>query len=231
MYENCKNGSCINCFHKSPIFSLMSNKELEAIQETRYEVVYAPDEIIYKQGNKTTQIVSITGGLVKTYVEGFNHKNYILELIRPTTVIAGPGTYVDNKHHFSLKAVEETNCCFFDLNVFKTIVLKNSKLSDFLLHIISKKSILYYEKFLSLTQKHVNGRIAENLIYLNTYIYPENPMELTISYHDIAEMTGMTKDTVVRVFKDLCTEKIIEITNNIIKILNMDKLVYLSEWG
>lgn len=231
MHENCKFESCINCFYKSPLFALMSNKELEAIQNTRYEVVFKPDEIIYKQGNKTTQIVSITSGLVKSYLEGFNHKNFILELIRPTTVIAGPGTYVDNKHHFSLKAVEETTCCFFDLNVFKNIVSKNAKLSDFLLHIISKRAISYYDRFLSLTQKQVNGRIAENLLYLYEFIYPENPMELTITFQDIAEMTGMTKDTVVRVFKDLCNDKIIEMNNNSLKLLNLEKLAHISELG
>jgi CRP/FNR family transcriptional regulator len=209
----------------------MSKKELEMIQETRFEVTFKPDEVIYKQGTKTTQIVSITGGLAKAYVEGINHKNFILELIKPTTVISGPGTYVDFKHHFSLKAIEQTNCCFFDLKTFKDVVSKNSKLSDFLIHMISKKSISYYQKFISITQKQVNGRIAETLLYLRNYIYQTNPMELTVTFQDIAEMTGMSKDTAVRVIKDLCSEKIIEMKNNQLMILNPEKLNQISELG
>ena len=103
MDENCRYESCVNCFNKSQLFQLMSKKELEMIQDTRYEETFKPDEVIYKQGTKTTQIVSITGGLAKAYIEGINHKNFIIELIKPTTVISGPGTYVDYKHHFSLK--------------------------------------------------------------------------------------------------------------------------------
>lgn len=231
MFENCKFETCVNCFNKAPLFELMSKKELEMIQDTRFEVTFKPDEVIYKQGTKTTQIVSITEGLAKAYIEGLNHKNFILELVKPTTVISGPGTYVDYKHHFSLKAVEETNCCFFDLKTFKDIVSKNAKLSDFLIHMISKKSISYYQKFISITQKQVNGRIAENLLYLHSYIYQTNPMELTITFQDIAEMTGMSKDTAVRVLKDLCNEKIIEISNNKLTILNEAKLSQLSELG
>ena len=231
MFENCKYDSCVNCFNKSPLFEMMTIKELELIQDTRYEVTYKPDEIISKQGARTTQIVSITGGLAKAYLEGINNKNFIIELIKPTAVISGPGTYVDSKNHFSLKAVEETNCCFFDLKTFKDIVTKNSKLSDFMIHMISKKAIDYYQKFISISQKQVNGRIAENLIYLNAYIFQTNPMELTISFQDIAEMTGMSKDTAVRVLKDLCNEKIIEITNNKLTILNQSKLEQLSELG
>jgi CRP/FNR family transcriptional regulator len=146
-------------------------------------------------------------------------------------VISGPGTYVDFKHHFSLKAIEQTNCCFFDLKTFKDVVSKNSKLSDFLIHMISKKSISYYQKFISITQKQVNGRIAETLLYLRNYIYQTNPMELTVTFQDIAEMTGMSKDTAVRVIKDLCSEKIIEMKNNQLMILNPEKLNQISELG
>ncbi|HAQ38646.1 MAG TPA: hypothetical protein DCQ58_09080 [Saprospirales bacterium] len=176
-------------------------------------------------------MVSITGGLAKAYIEGLNHRNFILELIKPTSVISGPGTYVDQKHHFSLKAIERTSCCFFDLQTFKDIVSNNSKLSDFLIHVISKRSISYFDKFISLTQKQVNGRIAENLLYLNSFIYETNPMELTISFQDIAEMTAMTRDSVVRVLKDFCTEKLIKMEDNTLTILNHDKLVQLSELG
>lgn len=231
MNENCKIESCTLCINRSQLFNLMTKKELELIEETRCEVKFKPDEIIYKQGTKTNQIVSVTGGLAKAYLEGSNGKNYILELIKPTTLISGPGTYVDNKHHFSLKAIEETSCCFFDLKTFKEIISKNSKLSDLMIQSISKRVILYFHKFTSLTQKQVNGRIAENLLYLHNDIYKSNPMNVTISYLDIAEMTGMSKDTAVRVLKDFSNEKIIEIENTTITILDLKKLNQISELG
>jgi CRP/FNR family transcriptional regulator len=56
-------------------------------------------------------------------------------------------------------------------------------------------------------------------------------MNLTITYQDIAEMTGMTKDTVVRVLKDLSNDKVIEIDNTFIKILDFEKLNLFNEIG
>jgi CRP-like cAMP-binding protein len=56
-------------------------------------------------------------------------------------------------------------------------------------------------------------------------------MELTISFQDIAEMTAMTRDSVVRVMKDLSTEKLIKLDENTLTILNFDKLIQLSELG
>jgi CRP-like cAMP-binding protein len=140
MEKKCKVGSCADCFDKSPLFKLMSPEELQQIEETRSEVVFKPNEIIYKQGTNATQIVTIT-------------------------------------------------------------------------------------------QKQVIGKIAGVLIYLNQNIYSTNPMNLTITYQDIAEMTGMTKDTVVRVLKDLSNDKVIEIDNTFIKILDFEKLNLFNEIG
>ena len=216
---------------KSPIFKLMSEEDLNAIEETRYEVTYKPNEIIYKQGTSTNQIVTITEGLAKGYIEGAGDKNFIIDLFKPYTLISGPGIYVDFKHHFSLKAIEKTTCCFFSVKIFKDIINNNPLISEKVIEMISRRSISYFQKFVFLTQKQVVGRIAGNLIYLHDEIYGSNPINLTISYQDIAEMTGMTKDTVVRVLRDLCNEKIIEIENTSIKILDFKKLALFYEMG
>lgn len=231
MESVCKSRNCLNCFVKSPLFKLMTKEELDAIEATRCEVVFKPDEIIYKQGTATSQIVTITDGLVKAYIEGYSEKNFIVDLIRPYTLISGPGIYVDYKHHFTLKAIEKTSCCFFSVKVFKEIVSKNSKVSEAVIELISSRAISYFDKFLFLTQKQVTGRIAGVLIYLNEQIYLSNPMQLTISYMDIAEMTGMTKDSVVRVLKDFCNEEVIQIDNSSVKILDFKKLKLFSEMG
>jgi CRP/FNR family transcriptional regulator len=146
-------------------------------------------------------------------------------------MISGPGIYVDYKHHFSLKAIEKTQCCFFSMKVFKEIVDNNPKISKMVIETISKRAISYFNKFIFLTQKQVIGKIAGVLIYLNQNIYSTNPMNLTITYQDIAEMTGMTKDTVVRVLKDLSNDKVIEIDNTFIKILDFEKLNLFNEIG
>lgn len=231
MIKICKSFSCIDCCFKSPLFELMSDKELQIIENSRLEVEYYPDEIIFKQGTRTTQLVSIFHGLAKAYIEGFNNKNFIIELVKPTALIVGPGIYVDQKHHFSLKAVVKTSCCFFDLQLFREILSKNPKLSEFMLQAVSHRMAYYYKKFISLSQKQANGRIAEIILYLSNDIYETNPIELSISIQDIAEMTVMNKDTVVRVLKDFCSDNLIEYNGKTINILDPVKLTRISQLG
>lgn len=223
--------TCVTCTNRSELFNLMSKKELEMIDETRYEVEYNPGEIIFKQGTRTTQMISINYGLAKAYIEGFDNRNLVLGILKPTEIIGGPGTYVDNMHHFSVMAIEPTHCCFFDLTVFKKVVRSNNKISDYVIRSVSIKSINYFHKFISLTQKNVNGRIAETLLYLHDEVYKTNPMKLSISRQDLADMTGMTKDTTTRVLKDLSQDGIINCNNDNIQIDNFDKLKMISQFG
>lgn len=231
MRSDCKTMNCAECFVKSPIFKLFSQEDLAIIESVRCEVIYNPDEIIYKQGTKATQIVTITSGLAKTYIEGPSGKNFILDIIKPVTMISGPGIYVDSKHHFSLKAVETTRCCFFDVEVIKDIIKRNPHVSEAIISMISRRVIRYFDKFIFLTQKQVIGRVADNLLYLHEHIYTTNPMKLTLSFQDMAEMTGMTKDTLVRVLRDLSNEQTIIIEDNILTILDFKKLRLLSQMG
>lgn len=231
MRSDCKTMNCAECFVKSPIFKLFSQEDLAIVESVRCEVIYNPDEIIYKQGTKATQIVTITSGLAKTYIEGPSGKNFILDIIKPVTMISGPGIYVDSKHHFSLKAVETTRCCFFDVEVIKDIIKRNPHVSEAIISMISRRVISYFDKFIFLTQKQVIGRVADNLLYLHEHIYTTNPMKLTLSFQDMAEMTGITKDTLVRVLRDLSNEQTIIIEDNILTILDFKKLRLLSQMG
>jgi CRP/FNR family transcriptional regulator len=229
--NNCKLRSCAECIDKSPVFKLMTSKEIEQIEVTRTEVVFRPDEIIYKQGTKATQIVTITEGLAKIYIEGFDNKDLIIDLIKPITLISGPGIYTDSTHHFSLKAIEKTQCCFYSVDVFKEIAKNNSKISNAIIELISQHAISYLDKFIFLTQKQAVGKVAEILLLLYKKIYCINPMNLTVSYQDIAEMTSLTKDTVIRVLRNFTLEKVIEMEDTHIKIIDFDKLKVFSEMG
>lgn len=213
------------------VFDMMTEKDLELIEKTKYEVSFKAGEIIFKRGSKTSQFMYLTTGLAKSYLESYGDKNLIIRLIKPYEIMGVLASFVDGAHHFSVMAVEDCQCCFFDLNVYKDIARKNSKVYDKITENLCRHSMQYFSKFISLTQKHVNGRIAETVLYLYNEIYKTNPINLTISKHDIADMTGMSKDTAVRVLKALDSEEIIKVEGDVITILDLKKLEKICDIG
>jgi len=222
--------NCVDCICKNSIFSTLSNTELELINNNRYEVSFKAGEIMFKQGTPSPHFLCLTTGMAKLYIEGYG-KNLILSLVKPVEYIFGPGIYVDNRHHYSASAVKDSTACLVDVNAFKQIMRSNPDFVDEFIHRISIMTIFNFEQFISLTQKQMNGRIADALFYLSDKIYGSNPFEMTISRQDLADLSGMSKESAIRILKEFKDEGILSVNGNILHILNPQQLKKISETG
>jgi CRP/FNR family transcriptional regulator len=168
--------------------------------------------------------------LAKLYIEGYG-KNLILALVKPVDYIFGPGIYVDNRHYYSAAAVEDSTACLVDVNIFKKLIRSNPDFADEFIKRVSLQAIFNFEQVISLTQKQMPGRIADVLFYLREKIYGENPFEITISRQDLADLSGMSKESAIRILKELKEERILSIEGNIVRILNEKQLRQISQTG
>jgi len=222
--------NCVDCNCKNSIFNTLSNAELELINNNRYEVSFKAGEMMFKQGTPSPHFLCLTTGLAKLYIEGYG-KNLILSLVKPVEYIFGPGIYVDNRHHYSASAVDDSTACLVDVNTFKQMIRNNQDFADEFIRRISLMTIFNFEQFISLTQKQMNGRIADALFYLSEKIYCSNPFEMTISRQDLADLSGMSKESAIRILKEFKDEGILTVAGNILHILNPQQLKKISETG
>lgn len=222
--------NCNFCSMKSPMFELLSKEELDLITETKKRVLFHAGETIVKQGAPLSHVISFTTGLAKVYIEGAGNRNLILQFVKPTQFLGSPGIYVDSIHYFSVAAVKDSSVCFIEIEVFKKIIRENCDFAEAFMKDVSVNGIFNYERFISLTHKNMPGRIADGLIYLQSNIF-DNKEEISISRQDLAEFTGMSKDSVIRTLKDLTNDSIIDTSGNSIRIINPSKLHKISDLG
>ncbi len=227
-WNNDKN--CFDCTVRSDMFKFLSDKEIELIEKNRFEVKFRKGEIIRKQGTYLSHVISINSGLAKLYIEGFNGKNLILRIVKSTNFIGGPGMYFDQRHHYSVIALVDLSACFIDMNVFKNIIHNNQKFAAEFMKEFSKNMLSTYDRLVSLTQKNTPGRMAEALLYLANDIFESNSFHPSITKTDLAELTGMAKDSAVKILRDFKDDKLIKI-NDRIEILNQSALMKISEFG
>lgn len=223
--------NCKNCNKRNNIFSLLTNEELEEINKRRYELTFNKGEIIFKQGSPLTHVACITDGLAKLYIEGLNKRNLILSFAKPVTIIGGPGLFVDYKHHFSVAAVEETTACLIDTKVVEEMIERNHLFACDILRSSNLTNINNFSKFINLTQKQMHGRIADAFIFLMDEIYGRNPFILSISRQDIADLTAMSKENVIRVMKVFKDQELIRVEGNLIEVLNKKELIRIGATG
>jgi CRP-like cAMP-binding protein len=222
--------NCIDCNCKSIIFKKLTDAELELINQNRFEVNFKAGEVMFKQGTPSPHFLCITKGLAKLYIEGYG-KNLILALVKPVEYIFGPGVYVDNRHHYSAAAVEDSSACMVDVNTYKQLIRENPDFAEEFIKRVSLQSIFNFDQFVSLTQKQMHGRIADALFYLSDSVYCSNPFNMTISRQDLADISGMSKESAIRILKEFKEEGILSVDGNSVHLLNTTQLKKISETG
>jgi CRP-like cAMP-binding protein len=222
---------CEDCNKKSPLFSLLTTEETHILNEDRFEVQFKAGENITKQGTNLTHIINLTSGYAKVYIEGINDRNLLLKLAGPYSILEGPGIFTDQRFHFSVMALEHCSVCFINVENFKKLLNMNAAFNEKFLEHLSLKRAMMYEKIISLTQKQMHGKIADALIYLSEKIYLSREFDLTISRQDLADMTAMSKDSAIRILKELEKDGIIAIDGRKISIPGMEHLKEISAKG
>jgi CRP/FNR family transcriptional regulator len=225
-YRDCK-----NCQKRKNIFALLSDEELQLVNNHRYELTFNKGEIIFKQGSPLTHVACITDGLAKIYIEGLNKRNLILSFAKPVQMVGGPGMFVDYRHHFSVAAVEETTACLVDTKIIEELIERNASFACDLLKKSNQVSIASFKKFINLTQKQMHGRIADALIFLVDEIYGRNPFLLSLSRQDLADLTAMSKENVIRVIKTFKDNGFLKVEGNVVEILDKKELIRIGETG
>jgi len=223
---------CFNCDHKLNLFCYMTDNQLKEVNDERKEVHFKTGETIFKTGGPLTHMICVTSGMVKVYLEDPNNdKRIILGIIKPVELILGPGFLVDDSHHFTVVAMEDTSACYIEVEQHKKFMATNPEYSIAIVQHVNEKLIKHYDKMLCLTHKHTHGKMADILLYLADSIYDNPVFDTKLSRQDLADLAAMTKETTIRVLKEFAEEAIIICDHNHFEILDREKLEKISISG
>ncbi len=211
-------------------FNLLNSEQLKSINSNRFQVSFKAGETIIKQGSPLTHVIYLSEGKAKVLLESFG-QTVLLKILSKPAIICGPGLYTDYRHYFSVEALGDTKTCFVDINLFKQLTLSNQSYVMKLVTDLNREIINLYDKLKSLTQKHMNGRLADTLIYLSEDIYQSREFTTELSRSDIANMSCMTNGSAIRTLKDFKDDGIIDCNGNHFKILKKEVLLDLSKKG
>ncbi len=231
MFKESSSRNCVNCPFNARSFKFLTEDELELVNKSRQEVQYKPGETIFKQGSASTHVVSFNSGLAKIYLDGYNNKQLIIRLVKPSEFIASPGLSTSKGHYYSISAIEPSKVCFLDVSVIRMIFKQNHVFSEMLMRDIHGHYSKTLQKLININQKHRHGRIAEALLYLSEEIYESDAFKLSITKKELADMAGISTESSFRILKELNDQGSIQINKKDIEILDKDYLIQLSDVG
>ncbi len=225
-----KKHSCESCQLKCDIYSVIDSKHDIYGEVIPLHAQFKKHDLICKQGTEVTHALFLVKGSAKLFIEGLNNRNIILYILKPPAYI-GLLCFFDNPvYSYSVSALEESEVCFIDLDFVKRLYIENHSLLLNLNKAFGKSVSAIMKKIISLNQKQIRGRFAENLIYLSQ-INNGKKFRLNLTRKEIGEMIAISEENTVRLFTEFSNENIISINGREIEILDLPLLKKISEVG
>jgi CRP-like cAMP-binding protein len=225
-----KNIDCDQCILKCDIHPAINKRHKVHRPITSMHAHFKKHDIICRQGTDVTHAIFLVKGSAKLYIEGLNKKNIILYILKPPAYI-GLLSFFESPHYFySVSALEESEVCYIELGLVKKLYIENHDLLLKLNKAFGKSVANIMNKIISLNQKQIRGRIAENLIYLSD-INNSYHFHLGVSRKEIGEMAAISEENTVRLLSEFKREKIISIKGKEMDILDMPLLKKICEVG
>jgi CRP-like cAMP-binding protein len=216
------------------IFNGLSQKEKEIISQHHTLIMIKKGDYLFKEGDKPRGLICLASGKVKVFKEGVGGREQILKMVRQQGFIGYRALFSENIWSVSASAIEDSVICIFEKNSLVNLLKKNGNLGLKFLRLVSDELGYSDNRTVSLTQKHVRGRLAESLLVLrDTYGYEADgkTIGVSLSREDIAHLSNMTTSNAIRTLSNLDSEGNIEIKGRKIRILDTVNLEHISELG
>ena len=212
-------------------FNYLTPEELQEIENNQVEVSYKKGEIVAKQGSFASYVIILTEGLVKVYIENMND-TLILKIVPKDNLIGLPALFQEkNVFPYSILTYTNSSAKLIDINVFKKLIKENSKFSCEIMKIISSNAIQVYGRFFCFEKKQSYGRLADIILCLANNIFKNYKFTLPLSRKELAELAGMSSESVIRILKKFKDEGLIHEKCNTIEIIDSERLEKISQHG
>ena len=218
----------------SPVLRGLSQAEKELLDRHHHFAVFRKGDTISGIDSKPKGPVCLAAGKAKLFRVGAGNREQIIKMLRPLDFISYEPLFSDNISPFSAVAIEESAAVVFEKNTLSRILKQNSELAVRFMRAISDDLLFSNSRLVSLTQKHVRGRLAESVLLLSDTYGVEadgKTLRINISREDLAHLSNMTTSNAIRTLSGLVNEKILDTEGRKIRILNFDKLEEISESG
>jgi CRP/FNR family transcriptional regulator, polysaccharide utilization system transcription regulator len=216
------------------VFTVLSPKEKEFLKQNYTCAFYKKGEIIFKEGDKPMGLMILAEGKVKIFKEGVGGREQIVRMAKPVGFIGYRALFAEENHTATAVAIEDCVSCIVDKESVFRVMRSNADLSMSVIQSFASELGFSHDRTVTLTQKHIRGRLAESLVFLkDTYGYEDDnkTIKIYLSREDVANLSNMTTSNAIRTLSTFAQEGVISIDGRKIRILDLHKLERISELG
>jgi len=231
MVSKAQFSGCSISSHECRCFETLTAEETKLVDANSVFVEYKKGEVICKRGSFASHIMYLESGLAKVYIE--DGVNTLVLKILPEKNLIGLASVSNTLKTFEYSVMAYVNSVIrqIDVDVFITLLNQNPVFAKEVIDIQNANSIQIYGRFFCLTHKQSFGRLADIILCLSDRVFKSETFDLPLSRKDLAELSGLSSETVIRMLKVFREEGLVEMEGKKMRIIDHDRIKQISETG
>lgn len=190
---------------------------------------YKRKQIIYHEGNRPACLFFVQKGKIKTFKANEDGKELVLDLYNEGDFVGYAPLLENSNYKESAEAMDAAELAIIPREEFEFLVTNNPAISKKFMQLLAKNVADKEVQLLGIAYNSLRKKVAEALIAVHKKYngsFDEN-FSIDLSRDNLAGIAATAKESFIRTLSDFRNEKLIDIHEGTITILNVRKLANL----
>ncbi|MFQ5855822.1 MAG: Crp/Fnr family transcriptional regulator, partial [Anaerolineae bacterium] len=210
------------------LFASLNDDELAELAPLFMQQAIDKGDFVFFEGDPPLWVYIVIEGRIKLLKHSVDGKQVILHLLQPGEMFGGVAAFGRRPYPFTAQALIPSGVLKISGPDFHKIMEQHPEVSNQVVRELAARLIEAHEAMKNLAIEHVEQRIAHTILKLASHSNGDEPNHMTIDIRltrqDIADMSGTTVETTIRVFSKWRQAGIVESQNGKIVIHDRERL-------
>ena len=200
-------------------------KALREFVDGRQIDKYAKREKIFSEGNHPVRLYYVQKGKVKLYKTNDEGKELIVKVVTEGEFFGYTALLENAVYRINAEALEDVEIATMPKSEFEELIHANPEVSRKFIKLLASDVTQKEEQLIQIAYNSLRKKVANALLTVQKrYHAADGTYAINISRDNLAAIAGTATESLIRTLTDFKTEKIIDIKDGIIAILNTAKL-------
>lgn len=206
--------------YTDPLFELINSSET---------VEYKKKHVIYKEKSTPRFLYYIKSGKIKTYKRHEDGKDLVIALLGEGDFMGHAAILENTYNPETAEVIEDCEVAMIPRKKFEQLLNNHPEVMKRMMNMLAKSLIEKEEQVLGLAYNTLRKKVAEALLSLEKKYHKDKKEQFTINLGrtELASIAGTATESLIRTLTEFKQEKLIDMHNGLITIIDKNKLEYL----
>jgi CheY-like chemotaxis protein/CRP-like cAMP-binding protein len=199
---------------------------MKSMVENRSINSYHKKQIIYKEGNHPTQLYYVLSGKIKTVKSNDDGKELVTDLYSVGDFLGHVALLQGGVYRETAEAIDDAEVAIIPKKEFEDLLSSSREVAQKFIGLLAKNIADKEKQLLSLAYNSLRKKVADALVVLKKKYHngKGDNFSIDISRENLANIAGTATESLIRTLSDFKSEKLIDIRDGQIVIINDKKL-------